>query len=74
MNPNNGHIAPIAQTPTEAVPRAFSIDPQGSFLYAAGLGTGKLASYSINQDSGDLEPLEVYDVGQGPMWVLITEF
>jgi 6-phosphogluconolactonase len=74
VNPNNGHIAPIAQTPTEAVPRAFSIDPQGSFLYAAGLGTGKLASYSINQDSGDLEPLEVYDVGQGPMWVLITEF
>ncbi|MDA0263601.1 MAG: lactonase family protein [Chloroflexi bacterium] len=72
VNPNNGHIAPIGQTPTEAVPRAFTIDPQGSFLYAAGLGTGKLASYRIKED-GVLEAGDVYDVGKGPMWVMIAE-
>ena len=43
VNPNNGHLSLIAQTPTEAVPRAFSIDLQGAFLYVAGLETGKLA-------------------------------
>ena len=74
MNPDNGQLTIIAQAPTEAVPRAFSIDPQGSFLYSAGLETGKLASYRIDQDSGVLEPVEVYDVGKGPMWVLMAEF
>ena len=54
-------------------PRAFSLDPQGNFLYAAGLESGRLASYRVNGSSGDLEPLEVYPVGQGPMWVLIAE-
>ena len=73
VNPNNGYLAPIGQTPTEAVPRAFSIDPQGSFVYAAGLETGKLASYRIDQESGELNAGDVYDVGKGPMWVLITE-
>jgi len=74
VNPNNGHLSPIAQTPTEAVPRAFSIDLRGTFLYVAGLETGMLASYRIDQDSGELEAGDVYDVGKGPMWVLITEF
>lgn len=74
VNLNNGHLSPIAQTPTEAVPRAFSIDLRGTFLYAAGLETGKLASYRIDQESGVLEPNDVYDVGKGPMWVLMAEF
>ena len=74
VNPDNGDLSPIGQTATEAVPRAFSIDPQGSFVYAAGLETGRLASYRIDQDNGSLNAGDVYDVGKGPMWVLITEF
>ena len=74
VNPDNGYLSPIGQTATEAVPRAFSIDPQGSFVYAAGLETGRLASYRIDQDDGSLNAGDVYDVGKGPMWVLITEF
>ena len=84
--PNRGHnsiagfavdaascrLTPIGRASTEAVPRAFSIDPQGDFLFAAGLETGRLAAYRINGESGELEPLETYDVGQKPMWVLIT--
>ena len=63
----------IGRVSTEAVPRAFSLDPQGKFLVSAGLETGRLAAYRVNGDSGELEPLEIYDVGRKPMWVLITE-
>ena len=74
MNPDNGHLSAIGRTPTEAVPRAFSIDLQGTFIYVAGLETGKLASHRIDQHNGKLDAGDVYDVGKGPMWVLITEF
>ena len=74
MNPDNGHLSAIGRTPIEAVPWAFSIDLQGAFIYVAGLETGKLASYRIDQHNGKLDAGDVYDVGKGPMWVLITEF
>ena len=69
VDASSGHLTSIGRVPTEAVPRAFSIDPDGSFLFAAGLETGRLASYRIDGESGELKPLEVYDVGKGPMWV-----
>ena len=70
---SDGSLTSIGQVPTETVPRAFSLDPQGNFLYAAGLESGNLASYRVNGGTGALEPMEVYPVGRGPMWVLITE-
>ena len=73
MNPGDGTLTPLGQTPTEDVPRAFSLDPSGEFLYAAGLESARLASYRVNADSGALEPLEVYPIGQGPMWVLMVD-
>jgi 6-phosphogluconolactonase len=57
---------------TEAVPRAFSLDPDGRFLFVAGLETGRLASYAIDGGTGGLEPLERYEIGARPMWVLAT--
>ncbi|WP_300539843.1 beta-propeller fold lactonase family protein [uncultured Nocardioides sp.] len=57
---------------TEAVPSAFSLDPEAKFLYAAGSETGVLASYSINGDSGELTPMETYPVGKRPMEVQTT--
>jgi 6-phosphogluconolactonase len=57
---------------TEAVPSAFSLDPEGKFLFAAGSQSGRLASYRINAETGELTPLETYAVGQRPMWVLMT--
>ena len=74
VDEDTGALTPLGQTPTEPIPRAFSLDPRGNFLYAAGLESGRLASYRVNADSGALEPLKVYPVGQGPMWVLITQF
>jgi 6-phosphogluconolactonase len=72
VDPSTGLLTSIGQVPSETVPRAFSIDPTGNFLYAAGLETGRLASYRIDGGTGELEPLEVYDVGKGPLWVLAT--
>jgi len=56
------------------VPRAISIDPSGRFLFAAGLESGRLASYRIDDGTGELDPLEIYHVGKGPMWVLFVSF
>ena len=63
---------PIGRVPTEPMPRAFSLDPEERFLIAAGLDSGRLASYQIDSESGELKSLETYSVGDGPMWVLIT--
>ena len=68
----SGRLTAIGQTPTERVPRAFSLDMEGKFLYSAGLESGLLASYRIDQASGKLNPMATYPVGQRPMWVLTT--
>ena len=62
-----GHFA------TEATPRFFALDPTGKFVYSAGQGSGRLASYRIDADSGALEPLKVYEVGKSPLWILFVE-
>ena len=68
----SGRLTTIGQVSTEAVPSAFSLDPQGRFLFAAGSASGRLASYRINSETGELTPLETYSVGARPMGVLIT--
>ena len=72
VDAHSGALTPIDHAPSEAVPRAFSIDPTGQYLYAAGLDTGKLAAYRI-EDDGTLARFATYDVGEGPMWVLIID-
>ena len=66
-----GHLTATGNQPTEPVPRAFGIDPTGSFLYAGGQASGKLASYRIDVQTGRLHPLKAYVVGEQSMWVLI---
>ncbi len=72
VDAGSGQLTPAGRVATEQVPSAFGIDPQGKFLYAAGSESGRLASYQINGDTGEMTPGEVYDVGKRPMWVLIT--
>ena len=70
VDATTGRLTLLGQTPTEPIPRAFNFDPEGQFLYVAGLESCRLASYRIEDDNGRLTPVEVHDVGQGPMWVL----
>jgi 6-phosphogluconolactonase len=68
----DGRLTAVDRVSTEAVPSAFSLDPEGKFVYAAGSATDRLASYRIHGETGELTPLETYSVGQRPMWVLTT--
>lgn len=71
VDADSGQLTPVGRVPTEPVPRAFCIDPTGHFLYSAGLESGRLAAFRIDQHAGTLTPLEVYTVGDRPMWVSI---
>ncbi len=72
VDADTGRLTAAGWTPTEPVPRAFTVDPQGRYLYAAGLESGRLAAYQIHQATGQLQPLHTYPVGREPMWVLVT--
>jgi 6-phosphogluconolactonase len=67
-----GRLTALGHVSTEAVPSAFSLDPEGHFVFAAGSASGRLAAYRINGETGALTPLETYAVGQRPMGVLVT--
>ena len=67
-----GRLTPADHAATEAVPSAFSLDPSGRFVFAAGSATGQLAAYSVDGASGQLSALGTYSVGERPMWVLTT--
>jgi 6-phosphogluconolactonase len=68
----SGRLTAIGQASTEPVPSAFSLDPAGHFVFAAGSASGRLASYRINGETGVLTPLATYAVGQRPQAVLST--
>jgi 6-phosphogluconolactonase len=65
-----GHLTPAGHAPTEAVPTAFGLDSRGTFLFAAGTASGRLASYRAHGETGALTPLDIYTVGRRPAAVL----
>ena len=73
VDSETGWLTSTGWTTTEPIPRAFNLDSSGNYLYVAGLESGRLASYRINQQSGQLQPLQTYALGKEPMWVLITQ-
>ena len=72
VDAGTGHLTPVGQVATEAVPSAFSLDPSGCFAFAAGTVSGRLASYRIGAETGVLTPLTTQAVGRRPVAVLIT--
>ena len=72
VDASTGRLTAIGQVSTEAVPNAFSLDPEDKFIFAVGSASGRLASYRINGDTGELTPLETYSVGNRPSAVLVT--
>ena len=67
-----GRLSAIGHASAEPVPSAFSVDPAGRFVFAAGSASGRLASYRINAETGALTPLATFAVGQRPQAVLAT--
>lgn len=70
---STGALEAISHTPTEETPRGFTLDPDGAYLLAVGQGSGKLATYGIDDETGHLTPLEVHDVGNGPIGILALD-
>ncbi len=68
VDPQTGALKMIGHYPCERVPRSFTIDKLGKFLYVAGQGDAKLGAYRI-ESSGALSKIQQYDVGKGPIWV-----
>ena len=66
---DDGTLTAKAHFDTETTPRFFDLDPTGHFLYALGQGSGRMASYQVDAASGVLQPMEVYDVGESPLWI-----
>jgi 6-phosphogluconolactonase len=71
-DPKNGRLKFIKTFSTEENPRELSLDPENKFLFVVG-GSGRMASYRVIVDTGELVTLETYPVGKNPMWVLITK-
>ena len=73
VNIESGTLTRRGWQETEAIPRVFNIDPSGRFLLVAGQGSGRAASYTVGAGGGELTPLDVYEAGDRPMWVLFRQ-
>ena len=59
--------------PTEPVPRFFGIDPTSRLVLSAGSQTGCVATFSLDGETGNLQPSQKYEVGAGPLWIEFAE-
>jgi 6-phosphogluconolactonase len=69
----SGKLSTLGQTPTEKTPRSFDLDATGRYLFSAGEGSGKLAVYSVDAQTGKLTRLHTYDVGKSLSWVTAVD-
>jgi 6-phosphogluconolactonase len=65
-------LTSLGQTPTEKTPRSFAVSPNGNWLLSAGEGSGKLAIYAIDPNSGKLERTDTIEVGKSLTWVSVV--
>lgn len=68
VDAQSGQLTMIGHTPCERIPRSFTIDKLGRFLYVAGQGDGRLGAYRI-EESGSLTKIKQYEVDSRPIWV-----
>lgn len=68
VDPQTGRLKMIGHTPCERVPRSFTIDKLGKYLYVAGQGDGRLGAYRI-EASGKLSKIKQYRIENAPIWI-----
>ena len=73
IDQTTGRLREAHRVATEPDVRPLALDPDGRFLAAAGSGgrAGRLATYEVDATTGRMTPLEAYDAGNGPMWILM---
>ena len=70
---HDGSLSPFGHFSVPSSPRSFNVEPSGRFLYCAGESAGRMKIFSVDQDSGSLEPVDEFDVGKSPFWVMAAE-
>ena len=73
VNDLDGTLNSIGWENTEPVPRVFSIDPNGNYVFVASLDNGNIAKYRIEDGTGKLIHLSTSYLGKEPMWILIRD-
>ena len=68
-----GRLKSAGQIACKAETRAFELDPDGNFLYAAGEKSNKLLAYRVNPETAELKLIETYTTGKGPWWISIVK-
>ena len=68
VDAQTGKLTLTGHFPCERIPRSFTIDKLGKYVYVAGQGDGKLGAYRI-EPTGQLKKIKQYEVGNGPNWV-----
>lgn len=66
-------LTALGQTPTEKTPRSFAVSPSGNWIFGAGEGSGKLATFAVDGKSGQLERKETTEVGKSLTWVTVVK-
>ncbi|TVP41563.1 lactonase family protein [Candidatus Nitrosocosmicus arcticus] len=74
VEPHAGNLTHIGSYDTEKTPRGINIDPSSNFVIAAGQESGHVSVHAINQETGELEPLNRYESGKDSNWIEIVEF
>jgi 6-phosphogluconolactonase len=70
IDQSSGQLKRISVTPTEAVPRSFTITRDGRHLFAAGEASGRVACYRI-AETGEL--MHVSTIESGPVsWAILA--
>ena len=73
VDTSTGQLTTTGRIASEAIPNVLSLDPQNKFPFPADQESGRMAFFSVNPDSRELNPMETYPLGNMPAWVSITE-
>ncbi|MBK9316258.1 MAG: beta-propeller fold lactonase family protein [Acidobacteria bacterium] len=73
VNSADGTLTLIETIPTEAMPRSFSIDSSGRYMFVVGMNSHRMSSYRIEPGTGKLTKLGEYAMGKIPNWVEIVD-
>ena len=72
IDSGTGMLTATGWEAVDPVPRAFSLDPTGNFLFVTGLESGTLITFRVDQHTGELTRLDSRLLGSLPMWVSIA--
>lgn len=72
VNPANGQLRLLRQTPTERQPRGIACTPDGQYLISSGEHADHLSLFRIDPSSGELERVQRVPIGAGANWIQVV--